>query len=111
MSSQTKSSLDIQLEFVLHPFFITIFTQNSPRWPSRQVWSVPLSQTCGDWENSGGEWNIASADLLLMEEILHQLIGSLCIPLFTGFYTSQEVQDFFHQQYLFQMAGLLKGIY
>ena len=33
-----------------------------------------------------------------MEEILHQLIGSL--PLFfTGFYTSQVVQEFFHQQY------------
>ena len=35
---------------------------------------------------------------LLMEEILHQLIGRLshCLQ---GFYTSQVVQDFFHQQY------------
>ena len=32
--------------------------------------------------------------LLLMDEILHQFI-----PLFTMFYTSQVVQDFFHQQY------------
>ena len=36
---------------------------------------------------------------LLIEEILHQLICS-CIPLFTRFYRSQAVQDFFHQQYL-----------
>ena len=37
-------------------------------------------------------------DLRLMEEILHQLIA----PLFTRLYnyTSQVVQDFFHQQYL-----------
>ena len=34
------------------------------------------------------------AVLLLMEEILHQLIGSL-----SGVYTSQVVQDVFHQQY------------
>jgi len=30
-----------------------------------------------------------------MEEILHQLIGSLSHD-FQGFYTSQVVQDFFH---------------
>ena len=37
-----------------------------------------------------------------MEAILHQLIGSISvqyIPLFTGFHTSQVVQDFFHQQH------------
>ena len=41
-------------------------------------------------------------DILLMEEILHQLIYIYIvhIPSFTGFYTSQVVQDFFHQQYL-----------
>ena len=33
-----------------------------------------------------------------MEEILHQLIGSIS-HLFLGFYTSQVVQDFLHQQY------------
>ena len=47
--------------------------------------------------NSWGKFNI-----LLMEEILHQLIGSLSmfIPLFTRFYTSQVVVwDFFRQQY------------
>ncbi len=33
-----------------------------------------------------------------MEEILHQLIVGF-IPLFQGFYTSQVVQDFFHQLY------------
>ena len=38
-----------------------------------------------------------SLPLLLIEEILHQLIGSL--SRFTGVYTSQVVQDFFHQQY------------
>ena len=37
-------------------------------------------------------------EILLMEGILHQSIWHL-IPLFTGFYTSQVVQDFFHQQY------------
>ena len=36
--------------------------------------------------------------LLLMEEILHQLIGSLSHYL-QVFFTSQVVQDFFHQQY------------
>ncbi len=34
-----------------------------------------------------------------MAEILHQLIGSLSHYLLR-FYTSQVVQDFFHQQYL-----------
>ena len=33
-----------------------------------------------------------------MEEILHQLISSFS-PLFSGSFTSQVVQDFFHQQY------------
>ena len=33
-----------------------------------------------------------------MDKILHQLIGSLSHYL-QGFYTSQVVQDFFHQQY------------
>ena len=45
-----------------------------------------------------------------MAETLHQLIGSssvfiqyypIIIIIFTRFYTSQVVQDFFHQQYLF----------
>ena len=36
--------------------------------------------------------------ILLMEEILHQLVDRWSIPLFTRFYTSQVVQDFFHQQ-------------
>ena len=35
--------------------------------------------------------------ILLMEEILHQLIGSLPQHL-QGFFTSQVVHDFFHQQ-------------
>jgi len=41
--------------------------------------------------------------ILLMEEILHQFIP---IPLFTGFYTSQVVQDFFHQQYFLKHTHL-----
>ena len=36
--------------------------------------------------------------LLLIAEMLHQLIGSLSQYL-QGFYTSQVMQDFFHQQY------------
>ena len=35
--------------------------------------------------------------MLLMEEILHQLIGSLPLHV-QGFFTFQVVQDFFHQQ-------------
>ena len=36
-----------------------------------------------------------------MEEIQHQLANSLSmfIPLFTGYYTSEVVQDFFYQQF------------
>ena len=41
-----------------------------------------------------------------MAEILHQFIGSLS-PLFTGFYTSQAVQDFFHQQYVVLQPSIL----
>ena len=37
--------------------------------------------------------------ILLMEEIMHQLMV-VDIQDFMGFYTSQMVQDFFHQQYL-----------
>ena len=39
--------------------------------------------------------------ILLMEEILHQLIGSLSqySQGFNTFYTSQVVQDFLHQEY------------
>jgi len=36
--------------------------------------------------------------LLLMEEILHQLICQKSHYIIVGFYTSQVVQDFFHQQ-------------
>ncbi len=36
--------------------------------------------------------------ILLMEEILHQLISIIYHYIFTNFYTSQVVQDFFHQQ-------------
>ena len=45
-------------------------------------------------------WKITAQkfNILLMEEILHQLIGSLSHYLYTRFYTSQVVQDFFHQQ-------------
>ena len=48
------------------------------------------------WLWSQGTWKV-----LLMEEILHQLIGSSThySQVFICFYTSQVVQDFFHQQY------------
>ncbi len=41
------------------------------------------------------EWMV-----LLMEEILHQVVDSLSVYhiIYDGFYTSQVVQDFFHQQ-------------
>ena len=38
--------------------------------------------------------------ILLMDKILHQLIGSLSHYIFTRFYTYHAVQDFVHQQYL-----------
>ena len=38
--------------------------------------------------------------LLLMEEILRQLIGSLVYPPISRVFKSQVVQDFFHQQYV-----------
>ena len=40
--------------------------------------------------------------VLLMDDILHQLIGSF-VPWFTRFCTSQVVQDFFHQLHLLEM--------
>ena len=46
--------------------------------------------------------------LLLMEEILHALTGIL--PLFTGFYTSQVVQVFFHQECVSFMEGSLSRV-
>ena len=55
------------------------------------------------WNWSFFENNKKRVILLLMEEILHQMIGSLSVPLFTGIYTSQVAQDFFHQQYYYSM--------
>ena len=42
--------------------------------------------------------------ILLMEEIMHQLIGNWPHSV-QGFYTSQVVEDFFHQQFLFMALG------
>ena len=42
---------------------------------------------------------VKSYIILLMEEILQTIWGWSFIPSFTRFYTSQVVQDFFHQQY------------
>ena len=46
--------------------------------------------------------------ILLMERILHQLVGRLSQYLYTGLYTSQVVQDFFHQQYFQVEPKVLK---
>ena len=48
-------------------------------------------------ENRGPPKESEFEEILLIEEILHQLICSLSH--YFGFYTSQVVQDFFHQQY------------
>ena len=45
--------------------------------------------------------------VLLMAEIRRLPVDMANIPLFTGFYTSQMVQDFFHQQYFWD--GTLKN--
>ena len=49
---------------------------------------------------SGSKQCFDEMSLLLMAAILHQLIGNLShyLHLFKRFYTSQVVQDFFHQQ-------------
>jgi len=45
--------------------------------------------------------------LLLMEEIRRSLVDMVNIQFFTGFHTSQVVQDFFHQQWQWKM-GIVK---
>ena len=74
-----------------------------------QVFPGPFSGSC--WRFLGYSryvpnlWTIVASYvtnswiILLMAEILHQLIG-MFIPLCTGLYTSQVVQDFFHQEYV-----------
>ena len=56
-----------------------------------------LLRQFGMFERLVNEWDVYS--ILMLEEILHQLIGTLSHYLYTGFYTSHVVQDFFHQQY------------
>ena len=46
-------------------------------------------------------WYTALILILLMVQKFGYLVDMVHIPLFTGFYTSQVVQDFFHQQYCF----------
>jgi len=47
-------------------------------------------------------------EILLMEKILHELIGSLSKYL-QGFKDFKVVQDFFHQEYFFFFKALLGG--
>ena len=73
------------------------------------LWKLPR-QYVADYKNYGSKiqvtqksewvalWSWKKIFILLMEEILHQLIGRLSHCLWV-FYTSQVVQDFFHQQY------------
>ena len=64
------------------------------------TWHFP-SFAC--WYGAGKLWRMRefrfTSELLLMEEILHQLISSLSHYLYTRFHTSLVVQDFSHQQY------------
>ena len=50
-------------------------------------------------------------DLLLMEEIPHQLVWRISIPLCRVFYTSQVVQEFFHQKYDLDTVSLPEMTY
>ena len=43
--------------------------------------------------------------------ILHQLIGSLFYPFFTGSYRFQVLQDFFHQQYSIICYDMVSSLY
>ena len=78
--------------------------------PSLASFSATGSRTV-PWEKFWTRWNLTQPVhhlpilgekkfplvILLMEEILHHLLGRYFIPLFTGLYTSQVVQDFFHE--------------
>ena len=71
-------------------------------WCSRfDTWAEkpPRASNVASWKKPC--WS--SFEVLLMAKILHQLIGSLShYSFFTWFYTSQPVQDFFHQQQHFR---------
>ena len=73
---------------------------------SQMIWLSQCSRTSG--RDKGDLKSLSMGIILLMEEILRQLIGSLS-QLFTGFYTCQVVQDFFHQQY-FLGKGAFDGV-
>ena len=61
----------------------------------------PKNRTSIAYKNPSVEHNDTDRQqlILLMEEILHQLIDNFSDYLYTWFYRSQVVQDFFHQQY------------
>ena len=69
----------------------------------QQVWHMGRKATSGLQCRELKKAMLKFIEVLLMAKILHQLIGSLShYSLFTGFYTSQPVQDFFHQQQHFR---------
>ena len=81
-----------QLQRVIQGTLAGFFTRRLPS-SSWEIWWMSHKM-------AGDSSTLPETNKLLMEEILHQLIGfdKLFIPLFTRSYTSQVVQDFFHQQ-------------
>ena len=88
---------------------LQIFTSSGSyhlKIPSKLNWLQGLEDSLGKVEN---QMNIRNKGLmiLLMEEILDQLIWEI-IPVFTRFYTSHMVQDFFNQPYGFRKKCLIR---
>ena len=55
------------------------------------------------WESNRGHYTVDGRNPA------NQLRLVVYLPLFTGFYTSQVVQDFFHQQYYHPKQGTIRG--
>ena len=69
-----------------------------------------LIQKALSWETKTKKDNKHKAGMLLMEEILHHLIGSLSHYL-QGFYTFQVEQEFSYQQHEIQKISILFSLY
>ena len=84
-NTQVRQRFKIIYQGPFHPAYKAIFfvlpVEGSPTWKDLELKAID-SWCC----------------LMVQKSGEHQLIWAK-IPLFTGFYTSQVVQDFFHQRY------------
>ena len=115
---QTNQSWKIELQIwrhLVHSKFQQLPIIDCNRYtsslPSLLGWSIGRNETCNIWSSnpnqmviylphfrSGALFVDETPIIRLMDKILHQFF-LVNIPLFTGFYTSQVVQNFVHQQY------------